>query len=938
MTCVQSSLQDLAHVHKSTLPPKPTQFASSMHLGPILCWNNITMLRCWRLERRPAWALHSRRAASNVGHEGPDLFACRQRWFQRQVLTQTLIPVDLIPLAQRLPVQRTTHSQTPTDASSGRQAHYGADATTDAFLSCCTSPLCDNGQLRSIFAQLAADQQCAILCKSFTHSLHVQIPFLSECVEEALRSSAFVPAHWARVLASVRAADRVQRLPVAAILKNVFGGGRRAFTSLDDARVFIADALSLLESQHAPLSGIVECLEDCGLSYEAFAYASSPAAFLPFSFPPDGGEVDGRGYGALVGAMCALPRPPLRWFKSVRRAMPPALQRYSTLMLLHAAVRRSGGVVSVESEVWRLFAADLMSPLEVASALHFLLGEGNGLTAQLLLEHCHTQQQVLTLMQYTQGAPLSLTFQALEKVLTTRTGGRIITHLRLENRKRRTRLALLFEAQHDGEGSATTFTRRSEAHGLSGEAVLAGSLSVGFLDRGLIHQYLRDALPRSFVARGERSLSQMLTAIPPSAVEHVAQSLPTMHSDALSWWVSLYLKGGNVDGAFAVLAVIASRGCLPHMQVLVELLECAQDDSAQLVRSVTVVRQDFPTVAETVLRAFVERAASLMTRGAASAQSTAQAVHTLKSLAVMGLPRLSARCLSDMVARDASDAIHATVSLAQELSNAGQQSTDIVPLDVAALRGLAAAGQALKYHVSLSVVALSADGSIAGWWGSVSRPQRSLSRCAYAAQDLSLWPWVREEALSVSHPLSRDELHKAVRVVALGSRDPTATVAFWAALKGRLRDGQEESRVHQSTRGGVEDSEAYTLACVSAVCAAHGQRELASQVWQGACRNARLSPLLDALSLLHAAPLRDVDNEEAFKTALRLLNFARLQSRRRRHPKKDAQKEATSLLQLLPPSLRRVVRASGPEIVNAFHVLAPSTAVKDKRRTIKVRG
>lgn len=887
---------------------------------PFLCaaaWSGrVSNLR--RLRGALLTAPLCRSATSNTNEGGAASSDCRQRWFQRQLQARTLIPVDLIPLAQRVPVPQFASQRAAKSASGKGRADVEADAMTDAFLSCCTSPLCDPHLLRSVFAQLNAGQQMAVLSATFTRGLQAQLSCLEACVEEALASPGFAFAQWLRVLSCVWDADPAFPFPVVAIMKHILQA-KAALSSVpaDEVRQFVSVALHLLEAQRTASSVIVECLESCGLDYEACAYAASSTSttFCPFCFSAMEWEMDGVGYGALLHSICALPRPPLQWFRTVRQTMPPVLQRHATLTLLHAAVRRCGGVTSDESETWRLFTADLMTPLEAASALHFLLREGSALTAGLLLQHSHTEQQLLTLMRYTHSAPHRLSFDALERLLLTRRDGRVVVHLRLESRGRRTSVALQCEAVLGGCPLTTAAATPEAAPGNAEEReFVAQTLSVGPLDRGYIHQYLRGALPRSVVACGERSLAQMLAAIPPGTVDHVAQSLPTMHSDALSWWVSLYLRGGNVEGAFAVLSVIAARGCLPHMAVLVELLEHTQDDTSSFVRGVAVVRRDFPTVAETVLRAFVERTATRMSSAAVTPQSMAQAVQTLKALAVMGLPRLSVRVLGDMAAHGAPDTIEAMLALAGQLCGARTAAAGVVALDVAAIRGLVAAGAALHYRVGLSVLSAAADGTLTGWWGSASRPRRTLTHLAYTTQDLSLWPWVKAEALSDDGcRLARKELHWAMRVVALGSRDAAVTVAFWNAVQERLRGGQaKQPQVHRGARRGAHDSEAYTLACVAAVCLARGQSQLAFHVLRTTCGYGELPPLLTALLGPHEAPVKKEEHQEK-----RVENVA---------PCKTSKN--------LPRQLWRLVRASGPEVLAVFQRSprrATATATKGAR-------
>ena len=64
-------------------------------------------LRCWRLQPKPRSVMSARCAASDVGQSGKNSFEpfeCRQSWYQRQLHAHTLFPVDLIPLAQRMPM------------------------------------------------------------------------------------------------------------------------------------------------------------------------------------------------------------------------------------------------------------------------------------------------------------------------------------------------------------------------------------------------------------------------------------------------------------------------------------------------------------------------------------------------------------------------------------------------------------------------------------------------------------------------------------------------------------------------------------------------------------------------------------------------------------------------------------------------------------------
>lgn len=948
-TRLQRFLRDAASpsIPRPTASPCRTRINVSRNSSSVAF--HAATLRCWRLQPKPRSVMSARCAASDVGQSGKNSFEpfeCRQSWYQRQLHAHTLFPVDLIPLAQRMPMHGPLGASLITrDGGAERPSARHADAMTAAFLSCCASPLCDSAVLQSIFSQLTADQQCSILCRCQSHDARQYRALTRQCVEQALSRSGFSAAHWICVLSSVRDTSLDHPFPVPSIMTRVFESQSSAFASPEDGRAFIAKALALMEQRNTPCAQIVDCLTACGLHYEACAYASSSSSFVHFevlpakaAMPASAAELDGMGYGPVMTSMCALPKPPLQWFRTLRAAMPPTLQRYSTLVLFHAAVRRSGGVVSAEDDTWRKFTPDLLSPLEAASALHFLLGEGNALTARLLLDHCYTVQQVLTLMRYTHGAHSALTFRAVERILMNRTEERLIIHLRLESRGRRSKLALLFDAQPGGCEEAVTATTRGhespESH--QGEWLMQ-TLSLSSFDRNHVYQYLHDALPRSVLARGERSLAQMLAAIPPAAVDHVATSLPTMHGDALSWWVSLYVAGGNVDGAVAVLRVIAERGCLPHMGVLVELLEATQDDTAKFVHAVTVVRQWFPTVAATVLRAFVERAAAaavMPMRTATPATVATQATHALKALAVVGLPHLYSRCLSDVAAHDAPDTLLAVMSLAQELCGCDAHSRGIAPLDVAAIRGLAEAGRQLKYRVCVSAIAVSADGSFVGWWGASARPLQSLARVAYSSLDLSLWPWVREEARSSSSSrFSYDELHKAVRVVALGSLDAVVALAFWDAMAVKIMAKCAEVRMSRKVSQARIDSEAYTVACLYAVCRVQKQHQLASQLLQrnARCGRLRSSPLLNALSDFDSAAVQP-KNESSYREMLADDQGKALLRRRRQETKfggcRSSGRRRHSLLTCLPPTLQRLVCASGPEIVDAL--AAPAVLRKGK--------
>jgi hypothetical protein len=346
-----------------------------------------------------------------------------------------------------------------------------------------------------------------------------------------------------------------------------------------------------------------------------------------------------------------------------------------------------------------------------------------------------------------------------------------------------------------------------------------------------------------------------------------------------------------------------------------------------------------------VLRAFVERTATLMTRApAAPTSATTQAVHTLKSLAVMGLPQLSTRCLNGLATQGAPDTIHAMVALAQELCNlTNGKATEAASLDIAAIRGLAVAGRQLRYRVRLSVVALAGDkGEFISWWGTASRPLHSLTSFAYASQDLSLWPWVRAEALAASASLSPRDLHKAARVVALGSRDAKTAVDFWTRVKERVKDIDDVKEARATAKRASQSSEAITALCVYAVCAAEGQGHLAAHLLRSLSSPSRANshtapPSRSSVSTLHRVALhqqrpkfkRDQHRTEKgvhlSRDALLASRVKRRWTGQRRIAKQSA---ADSLWRHLPPSLKRLLCVAGPKVVAAVshHLNALDTA------------
>nr|VDZ47803.1 hypothetical_protein_conserved [Leishmania donovani] len=583
-------------------------------------------------------------------------------------------------------------------------------AIADVFFSCCASPLCQESALLSIFKQLSADQQCDILCMILTSATSFSKPQLASFVEEALRNDSFSPVHWVRLATSLSGISHVPLLPWVRITERVLCSSAAPFSSRDDACMFIARVLGWMEDQGVPGGTIAQCLEKCGLFYEACAYASSPSNFVPppTRLVPDGGW----GYGDVIHCMCALPEPPMQWFSATRSGMPPALRRYSTLVLLRSVVQKWGVTDNGHNDRWRSFAEAYMTTLEAASAVHFLFGEGNVVTARLLLPHCHTQQQIATLIRYTCRVDIALALAGLTRSAELRTAHRSLAHVHLTHRRTRRNSHWLFWAQAERSSAALSSCDVPDGTAV---ALFSPTLSFGIHDRGVLRRCLREALPAGALAKDDRSLAQLFSAIPVSAVEHAVSLLGTVESDALSWWASLYTKAGNFEGAFAVLEATAAGGCLPHMGVLVMLLEAVRDDCQNFLRAVTLLRSSFSQVSETVLRAFVERTAAGITHTTPLALSTRQAMQAFSTLDLMSAAHRPATTNPDTTTADEASSTTAALPAFAEMADSLKIP---IPLHVGAIEGLIAASLKLDYDVSLTVDVVSASGECCWSWTS----------------------------------------------------------------------------------------------------------------------------------------------------------------------------------------------------------------------------
>ncbi|TPP55690.1 hypothetical protein CGC20_11420 [Leishmania donovani] len=600
---------------------------------------------------------------SSSDENGTCTSALRREWYRRQLDAQTLCPVDVMPLAQRK--EWRPRPTVPMEHGSTLSTGCRHAAIADVFFSCCASPLCQESALLSIFKQLSADQQCDILCMILTSATSFSKPQLASFVEEALRNDSFSPVHWVRLATT-------------------------PFSSRDDACMFIARVLGWMEDQGVPGGTIAQCLEKCGLFYEACAYASSPSNFVP---PP-------------------TRLPPMQWFSATRSGMPPALRRYSTLVLLRSVVQKWGVTDNGHNDRWRSFAEAYMTTLEAASAVHFLFGEGNVVTARLLLPHCHTQQQIATLIRYTCRVDIALALAGLTRSAELRTAHRSLAHVHLTHRRTRRNSHWLFWAQAERSSAALSSCDVPDGTAV---ALFSPTLSFGIHDRGVLRRCLREALPAGALAKDDRSLAQLFSAIPVSAVEHAVSLLGTVESDALSWWASLYTKAGNFEGAFAVLEATAAGGCLPHMGVLVMLLEAVRDDCQNFLRAVTLLRSSFSQVSETVLRAFVERTAAGITHTTPLALSTRQAMQAFSTLDLMSAAHRPATTNPDTTTADEASSTTAALPAFAEMADSLKIP---IPLHVGAIEGLIAASLKLDYDVSLTVDVVSASGECCWSWTS----------------------------------------------------------------------------------------------------------------------------------------------------------------------------------------------------------------------------
>ncbi|KAG5494187.1 hypothetical protein GH5_02177 [Leishmania sp. Ghana 2012 LV757] len=653
----------------------------------------------------------STRHMTSSSHKiGANASARRRQWYSRQLNAQTLCPVDVMPLAQRTnchPCPPLSKEHSDTLSTSGRPA-----AIADVFLSCCASPLCQAPALLSIFKQLSADQQCDILSTALISAAPFSKRQLGSYVEEALSSDSFSPAHWVRLVTNLSGEINDHLLPWTTIAKRVLCSSPAPFSSNDDACAFIARVLSCMEAQGIPGNTIAQCMETCGLSYEACAYASSSSHFVP---PPERISPErGWGFGDAVHSISVLPEPPMRWLSATCCGMPRVLRRYTTLVLLRSIVQKWGVTDNHYDSRWRRFAEAYMTTLEAASAVHFLFGEGNAVTAQILLPYCHTQHQIVALMRYTSRVTVELTLAALKRAVELRTARRSLAHIHLTHRTTGQKVNHIFRAQAEHSDAALS---KCSDHDENAVELFSRTLSFGLIDLDLLRRCLHEVLPAAALARSHCSLAHLLAVIPASAVEHVVNFLGTLESDALSSWASLYIEAGNFEGAFAVLEATAARGRLPHMGTLVMLLEALRDDRRDFQRAVNLLQSSFSPVSETVLRAFVERTAANITGTKPVALSTRQAMHVLSAFSLMGMAYFPTNTVGTTAAKDVSSSTASLLALAEVGGNLKMPA----PLHVGAIEGLIAASWKLGYDVSLTVHLESASGECCGSWASTTQ-------------------------------------------------------------------------------------------------------------------------------------------------------------------------------------------------------------------------
>ncbi|KAG5494971.1 hypothetical protein JKF63_02023 [Porcisia hertigi] len=683
-----------ARPHFSLFTP-PKESTCIFHLGG------------WRRMPSLAAATRARHITFVSKKNGAPASAHRQEWYRRQLDAQTLCSVDVVPLIQRTQRHRILSFSKKHGRTLSRRCQTAA--ISDIFLSCCAAPLFQESALLSIFKQLTADQQCEIISLAIMSAIPFSKPQLCNFVAEALHSDLFTPAHWVRLVTGLPGNIDVYSLPWTRIMERVLCSSEVPFSFNDDACVFIARVLGFMEKQGTPSRTIVQCLEMCGLCYEACAYASSSSNFLspPTRLTSDGGW----GYVNLIYSMCALPEPPIQGFAAVCRGMPSVLRHYSKLVLLQSIVQKWGVTDNGANDRWRRFAEVFMTTIEAASAVHFLFGKGNAVTVRFLLPHCHTQQQIVTLMRYIPHASVDLTLAALRRSTELRSTHRSLARVGLTHRETQQNVQLDFLAKAE-----SFYTAFSECPAPQGTAVgiFPRTLRLGFLDLDVLHRCLREALPTAALARGHRSLAYLLAAVPASAVEHVVNFVGTLDSDALSWWASLYTEARNFEGVFAVLGVTAARGCLPHMGVLVALLEALRDDHHCFVRAVALLQELFPQVLDTVFRAFVERTATNLTHTTSLPDSTKQAMQLFSALPVIGSIYAAAGASDTSATDDAMVTVASHVTRPRLTEN----RKIVIPLHVGAIEGLIAASAKLDYDVLVTVDVESECGEWCGSWSS----------------------------------------------------------------------------------------------------------------------------------------------------------------------------------------------------------------------------
>lgn len=831
---------------------------------------------------------HNRRYTFGPPSNMPSPLSQQQEWCKRQRQKAVLAPQDIIPLSMRWGSPRCA---TPRELPRRLPRHEHTLA--DVFLSC-SADVPDRDALLRVFLQLSLPHQLSIFAKAFQNSRAYPSFPVTEALDLVIgRIGCSSTA--CRDLLSAMQPSLSHSSPSALryLVSNACQLKRDAFESDRAARIFFRHTLALLEASIST-SAISSLLLQCGLTFEACAYASSESNFVD---PPLDIDYQSLSCGPEVLHICTLPMTSQADLVSLSHDLTPPVRRYAAQLLLRARLRRLRECP--EADLMAVLTTDdTMTPLEAASSIHFQMGEGCAATAHLLLPACHTALQLLTLAQYTTNVGTALSFQILRRLLNFPMSRRSVVLLRLSRCRSGARDAhLLFDCQlHPSD-----FMQQKEAPYCPdvGPDMMVLPASWGRKQQALLYRILRDTIPPFAYKKSEASLAQLLSAVPPSAVPFVVRSLPHFHVDVLSWWASLYTRAGQIDGALAVLHVAAEGGYTPHMTALVELLEAIRGDRTVFSSVVNWIADVFPPVADSVFRASMERAVSAAMASCCDndgAMPVAAAEQLFSSLAIMGLFRFPASFLEEMTRSSAPAVVEAAVRMLQTPTAAPRMHACGVgvaaTLSIDTVEGLCTAAERLGYTVVVDVVIMEGGGGEGeraaplGWWSSKGRSTSTLVDHIYRHHLVCLWPLLRADCIT-RPPRTSIQAHKMLRIFALGNQDVQSLIQLIhrvapQLIRSAVDKGRRSRRGRARTQLLCADTElASTIAFLSTVQDSWNMGNAALQILLSLLEDSGMQDLRHQLATDHYSNCPDVE-QRAQATLLLLSKVPRHVRARRR--------------------------------------------------------